>query len=363
MRYRTPTVFAAADLVAASGTKVIDIRLQDIISRIMIYWQVTWPNTEGMNGYQHLDISKIELVDGSDVLFSMNGGQAQALNIYDRKVPTMNYKQTLSQNSCASMYGIDFGRFLQDPMFALDPKRFQNLQLKITYNEATAKTGCTANELQVMAEVFDEAVPSPRGFLMSKEHYSALSPASGYVYIDLPVDHPIRKLLIQGYYIAFEPWYTVAEARLDEDNEKKIPFDWDIERYYRMMMARWQPVEEEILCHAAAGAFYTYYKTPTDYYTIPTIMSAGGTVSGVAVNGWSRGGKIEVRGVDGLVAGTGIVRGYMPNHCLEFPFGDPQDPEDWYDVTSIKNLRLRLKAGSGGATGTQAVVLQQLRRY
>lgn len=363
MRYRTPTILAASDLVAASGTKVIDINLRDIISRIMIYWQVTMPNVAGMDSYQHRDIEKIELVDGSDVLFSMNGGQCQALNIYDRKVPTMNYKQILPENSLASNYGIDFGRYLHDPMLALDPSRFRNLQLKITYDETNAKTGVTANEMQVMAEVFDEAVPSPIGFLMAKEHYSATSPGSGYTYIDLPTDHVLRKLLIQGYYAGQEPWYTFQEARLDEDNEKRIPFDWNIERYYRMMQAEWTQVVDEFVGQAAGGGFFDYYLTPTDYYTNPAIMSAAGSHAGIAASGWSHGGKVQLQGVDGLSAATGIVKGYMPNHCVEFPFGDPKDPDDWYDVTKLGSLRLRLQYGSGGALGTQAVVLQQLRRY
>lgn len=361
MRYRTATLLAAGELSGTSGTKIIDVNIRDIISRIMIYWQVTMAG-EGMNSYQHSDISKIELVDGSDVLFSMNGGQCQALCIYDRKIPTMNYKQKLGANSLGSNYGIDFGRFLRDPMLALDPARFRNLQLKITWSRITADTGATANEMQVMAEVFDEYVPTPIGFLMSKEHYSATSPSSGYTYIDLPTDHPLRKMLIQGYYAGYEPWYTFQEARLDEDNEKKIPFQWNTERYYRMMQAEWTPVVDEFLCKAHSAGSFDFYLTPTDYYT----NVLGGDFLGYGYwgqNGCARGGKFTPLGSSASSACGGIAKGYMPNHCVEFPFGDPKDMDDWYDITKLGSLRLRLQYGSGGALGTQAVVLQQLRRY
>ena len=361
MNYRTTKLLDGTD-VGASGTKVIDVNVQQPISRIRLYWQVTMPNVKAMNSYQHRDISKIELVDGSDVLFSMNGGQAQALCIYDRKIPTMNYKQKLPENSLASNYGIDFGRFLHDPMLALDPTRFRNLQLKITYDEDVAKSGVTANELEVIADLFDEKVISPIGFLMSKEHYSATPPSAGYSYIDLPTDHPFRKLLIQGYLSGYEPWYTVSEARLDEDNEKKIPFDWNIERYYRMMQAEWTPVEEGLIGDATVGGA-AFYMTPTDYYTIPAIMSAGGTVAGVTCSSWQRGGVVTLLSIGGVQGAMGIVRGYLPNHCVEFPFGDPKDIDDWYDVTKLGSLRLRLKVGTYSASAIQAVVLQQLRRY
>ncbi|KKL88030.1 hypothetical protein LCGC14_1928740, partial [marine sediment metagenome] len=57
-------------------------------------------------------------------------------------------------------------------------------------------------------------------------------------------------------------------------------------------------------------------------------------------------------------------RGWLPNHCVQFPFGKPDDLNDWYDVTKLGSLRLRLKGGSGGSSnGTGAVVLQQFRRY
>ncbi len=361
MKYRTVDLQAAGELSGSSGTEIIPIRVKDIISRISIYWQVTMAD-ENMDSYQHRDITKIELVNGSDVLHSLNGGQNQALAIYDRKIPTMNYRQKLNANSLASNYAIDFGRFLHDPMLALDPARFDNLQLKISWNEALANTSASANELEVKAEVFDEATPSPIGFLMAKEHYSALSPASGYRYIDLPTDHVLRKLLIQGYYASYEPWYSVAEARLDEDNEKRIPFDWNIERYYRMMQGLWTPIEDQFVVYISAAGANSFYFTPTDYYVVVDGNDYGGQGVAWGTNGIVRGGVMTPTGASAVLV-MGTAKGYMPNHCVEFPFGDPQDLEDWYDITKLGSLRLRLKAGSGGATGSQAVVLQQLRRY
>ncbi len=361
MKYRDVSIFSPADLVAASGTKVIPILTKDIISRINIYWQVTLAG-EGQDGYQHLDITKIELVDGSDVLFSLNGGQAQGLCIYDRKVPTMNYKQRYNGNSMASNYGIDFGRWLFDKQLALDPSRFDNLQLKISYNEALADTGASDNELEVRADVFDEERPSPIGFLSAKEYFSALSPASGYAYVDLPTDQVLRKLIVQGYLIANEPGYSVAEARLEEDGGKRVPFDWNIDRYYRIMQSVWTPVEEEVIGLAAAGG-RVFYVTPSDFYTMiyPHSSDKGG--KDISVDGWQKGGKFTVFNASGGLYFNALARGYLPNHCVEFPFGDPKDLDDWYDVTKLGSLRLRLKAGSGGANGTQAVILQALRKY
>lgn len=361
MNYRTVDILAGTELSGSSGTETLPIRVKDIISRIMIYWQVTMVG-EGMDSYQHKDISKIELVDGSDVLFSMDGGQAQALCIYDRKIPTMNFRQKYNGNSMSCMFGIDFGRFLHDPILALDPKKFDNLQLKITWNEAVADTGASANELEVKAEVFDEKVVSPIGFLSAKEIFKATTPGSGFTYIQLPTDHIIRKLLLQGYRKDYNPQNQIANARLDEDNDKRVVFDWDMDRYYRTMQTVWRPVEE-VLVVIAKNTGQTFYVTPTDYYVAVQATSYDKDDFNVGVDSWQTGGKVTVyRSVSTKYAML-HVQGYMPNHCFEFALGDPKDIDDWYDVTGIGALRLRLNAGGGGGSGDHAVIVQQLRKY
>uniref|UniRef100_A0A6M3LVH1 Uncharacterized protein n=1 Tax=viral metagenome TaxID=1070528 RepID=A0A6M3LVH1_9ZZZZ len=358
MNYRTATILAEKSLSGA-GTETIDVNVRDIISRLALTWKIT-PSKHGMDSYPHKDITKIELVDGSDVLHSMDGGQNQALCIYDRKVPTMNYGQHQHNLSQLANFGIDFGRFLYDPGLALDPTKFRNLQLKVSYDSDVADTGVTSGNLEVRAEIFDEKIVSPIGFLMSKMHHDRTPPASGYWYVDLPTDFPLRKMLVQGYQAAYEPWYQVSEVRLDEDNEKRIPLDWELETYYRKMVGIWAAVEEGIAVKPTTGVQY-YYVTPSDYWV--QVMLANMTATTQIQANPVRGGKIGLTSEEISQTAVGMVRGYLPNHCFEFPFGDQMDMADWYDVTRLGNLRLRMEAGGGGASGTVAVILQQLRRY
>lgn len=359
MNYRVTEVLDEKSLTT-TGTEIIPINVKDIISRLNLTWRIS-ASKHGMDSYQHKDITKIELVDGSDVLFGMDGGQCQALCIYDRKVPTMNYGQHMQNSSQFANFGIDFGRFLYDPVLALDPGKFRNLVLKVTYDVDVADTGVTTGYLEVRADCFDEKVISPVGFLMSKEHFKAGTPDSGYTYVDLPTDHPYRKLLVQGYHKEYEPWYVIASAKLNEDNGKRIPFDWNMETYYRRMMAVWEPVEEVVIGQTVVAGL-NYYVTPTDYWVAASLMSRSGDqrIYGDAV---TRGGKLNLKSSAASCPFMGQVRGYLPNHCFEFPFGDPMDIDDWYDVTALGSLRLRLEEGTHHDDQRQAVVIQQLRRY
>lgn len=357
MNYRKATIQAASSL-NVSGTQVIPLNIQDIISRITIIWKVTKVG-DGMDAHPSQDIPKIELVDGSDVLFSMNGGEAQALNIYDRRCGSMCYGNHNVASSEQSAYALDFGRWLWDKELALDPTKFRNLVLKVTYSEIIADTGASASTMEVIADCFDEKVISPIGFLMSKEHHSRTPPGSGYYYVDLPIDHPIRKMLLQGYYKQYEAWKNITSMRLDEDNEKRIPLDWGLEDYYRHMKGFWTPVEEMFVGSSMATG-HTFYVTPTDYWANGAFHAEGSVSSIGFLNTNMLGGYCVLRS-DALTYVLGHVRGWLPNHCFEFPFGDGKDIDDWYDTSRIGSLRLRIEGAS--ANGTAGVVLQQLRRY
>jgi len=358
MNYRN-TVVLAEKTLTSSGVETIPINVRDIVSRLTIMWQVL-KSQHGMNSWAYSDITKIELVDGSDVLHSMDGAENMALCLYDRKCSTMKGEVWLSACNGISLYGIDFGRFLHDPELAFDPTKFTNPQLKISYNVALMDTGATYGYLSVWADCFDEKVVSPVGFLMSKEVWSAVKPTAGYEAIDLPTDYPYRKMLVKAFKSAYEPYDLVDEVRMDEDNQKRILFDFNLEDYFHIMKSQWTPIADRLYCVGGNSGNRAYYVTPSGYYNI-----VGGKIVG---DGYWRTENLQRGGVFTPYTSTAapflqaIVEGYLPNHCVEFPFGDPMDIDDWYDVTRVGTLNLRLHAGDTDLTDC-GVVLQQLRRY
>jgi hypothetical protein len=358
--YRVATLLPE-EAKTAAGTKIIDLNISDVISRIDIKFDVLNASYTFIANPTK-NITKIELVDGSDVLFSLSGYECQALNIYDRQCGSMNENCHLDANDEVCHFGIDFGRFLNDPMFALDPNRFTNLQLKITYTLTAANAAAVSGTLEVRAFCFDEKRVSPVGFLMSKEIYSYTNGASSsYEYVDFPVDYPIRKLLIRAFRTGYQPCDTISEFRIDENMEQKIPMDWATETYFNFMMTNsWKPIQEFFQAQVSTDSA-PFYVTPTWYWRSMTL----GTLNAAPATWVANTLIADVVYLDSTAGSQvwGSVFGYIPHHTFEVPFGNPQEPSDWYSLTGKSQVRLRLKTGGNGANGATQIVLQQLRKY
>ena len=359
MNYRRATILSEKTL-DESGIETIPIRVQKPISRIDILFRVT-KGGNTMASQAAFDVSKIELVDGSNVLHGLSGLVNQGLCIYDRRVPTMSHGQHMGGNSEVSIFGIDFGRHLWDPELALVPGNFQNLQLKVTYSRILVDTAGSACYMAVIAHIFDEKVISPVGFLMSKEVVDQLNPANDvYKYIDLPTDFPIRKIILRAEEDGYEPWTCIEGFRIDEDNEARIPFDSDMEEYYRINKHNMVRVIEPFLGPGLVAG-RTFYVTPTCYMS-QVICLPVGALEDSSIGLTCKGGKATVYSA-GDSTNMGIAQGYLPNHCFEIPFGLQDDLNDWYDVSKVGDLRARVRGGAAGAAGTHQIALQQLRRY
>lgn len=361
MNYRKATILAEEN-ASAAGTKTIDITIADVISRIYVRMKAK-NGTDRCAQAAHPAklVSKIELVDGSDVLFSLSGYQLQALNYYDLRVTPDTEIIDGGNDWQHAVFLMDFGRWLHDPQLGFDPKKFSNPTLKITHDYQLVDTGAVEGKLLVLADLFDEKVPSPIGFLTSKEIETYSSTAAANKYIDLPTDHPFRKLLVRAYLTNKSFESEVDEIRLSEDNEKRIPIDVDVEPYIRELCGIFPPMHEHFQ--------FRIQTTTTDVYVMPTYWP-------MLYGEWSQHNyattritytEAERQGMRSATNGTypfmGVCCGYVPHQTLAFMFGDQKDMADWYDVTKVGSLKLRLHGTSGSSAAAVAVFGQQLRTY
>jgi len=356
MNYRKATLLASEDASTAK-TKTLDITIKDIISRIQIKFNAT--NTDVVPTAVHAkQISKVELVDGSDVLFSLSGQEIEGRMFYDYgKSPS--YEREF-RNDVENYLVLDmlFGRYLYDKSLALDPTKFKNPQLKITHNKALGGSVPDAATLEIFADVFDEKSIVPIGFIRPTEFYAYTTPSSAAIeYINLPRDMIIKRAMLQIYKAG--AWWEnlVSNVKISEENDKKIPLDIAGGDLVSSIQTRYGHYQELLVdvCRTSQ----TEYITPTDSaYFNPSPIA--GAASDFMFTVAERAG-----GYQDLISNTtltfrALVSGFLPHGCLPIDFGDQMDLDDWYDVRPKGSVQLQPKAA--GAV-TLNVILEQLRKY
>jgi len=240
MNYRLSSIVSEETIIPAK-TKVIELDMKDIVSRLQINCEL---NMDGTVLGAHLAevISNIELVDGSEVLFSMSGKECQALDYYQTGVMPFMAFTDRTGNDAIVTFNINFGRWLYDEQLAFDPTKFNNPQLKITHNYQACGGTPSIAVMEVRAYMFDEKEVSPTGFLLSKEHYQFVSGVNNtYHDIEMPTDHPTRRYMIVGRAEGYFCQQVVKEVRLSEDNLKRIPYDssvWQLLKSIRSQFPR-----------------------------------------------------------------------------------------------------------------------------
>lgn len=358
MYYRNASILSHEDITTA-GTKTLDISLKDVISRLNLQVKAT-NNGSAPTAHPAKIISKIEVVDGSDVLWGLSGQEALALQFYNTKRTPFCVNSYLDNVMNITNYEIYFGRHLYDPVLGLDPTKFRNLQLKITHNKENGGAAPDAATLEVTADVFDQKEAKPTGFLMAKENVSYTLQASANEYVDLPTDHPMRKILVQSLSYGKQPWEQYNELKLSEDNDKKVPLDDKTSDLIKYFAAQWPQLQESVE-GAALQTTRNFYMMSS--YEVEMAAMAMGFTAAYLKSDYMYGGRVDIRG-SAACNFKSVIRGLCPFGALCIPFGDQDVVDDWFDVTKIGSLRLTAKAGSSpGSSSTCEVVTEQLRKY
>lgn len=364
MNYREVEIMAPADL-GATGTKIIDINLEDPLTSIELIWQTTVVTVSDMTAPHAACISKVELVDGSDVHCSMSGEELMALAWYTKMGWPLDEISVVAADYMRTVIPIFFGRRLFDPNLAYDPKRFKNPQLRITWDEDAANASVVANELTVRGWAFDEKAISPRGFLMSKEIKSYTPAVNTNEYTDMPTDHPYRMLMLQSEATDKNPFEVLSQVKLSENHDKKIPIDMTGYEIFRKLCQPLGQIRQNVRLNETAADAMALHLSPTygqvasvsydadviaanDDFTQPTFAGCIATIAATV----------------SYVPYRADVAGYAPNFCMGIPFGDIMDPGDDYDVTKLGHLQLtQLGAAAVGTTPAGRICLQQVRNY
>jgi len=358
MKYRQQQLLAAESITTA-GTKTLDIKVPQIISRLTAKISLTnssWTPT----GHPACAMVNMALVDGSRVLHSARGKFTRAIAHYGAKTSPFAYANYTDNGVANVVFPIYFGRKLWDKELALDPTKFTNLQLKLQHSYLLGGAVPDAATLEVWADFFDEMPPSPIGFLSAQSVWSKTYVASTHDYPSLPTDAPIRFVFVAASSDVEEPDINISNVKITENQGKSIIYDVDVLTHLQNVEALWQAYEEWLEGRTLANTDITFYQAAQKdvIYALASSQDSDGYINQI----WSGGG---IRKVNENATVTIMARasGRCPAGVIPFPMGDPDEIESWWDVTKAKVPEINITTGAGSTAAQYELLVQQLQKY
>lgn len=346
--------------IASDGISIFDIVGDEPISRITIVPKVTNGASYVALGHPDECIPKIEIVDGSDVLISLSASQARALAYYSSKqspVGALNY-MALQWSMCPIQ--LYFGRFLNDPEFALDPTKYNNLQIKIQHVIAASMTGASAGTMDIVADVMSPEYSDPKGLFISKELIELDTISLAVNYTDLPTDLPIRILMGHCFSDTQAPEYNVSEFELYEGNRKNLLIAYDMEDYQQCMQSVFPPIHEKIYGQVLTSD-RNFWITPA--FERIVVLNAYGEEDKV-ITPESTGGQKLIASGEGSAVIEGIIQGWAPNGSTPFFFPGIDTPDGYWNLQKEGSGTLKTTFHTDvDTTPTWNLVTQQLQMY
>ena len=360
---RIATILAPQDLGPA-GTKIIDINLKDVISRIDMFWKVTNVTVSVMLDAVTACISKIELIDGSEVLASVSGAEIQGIDFHDTKIMP-HHKISLTVGGFFECgLSLNFGRFLWDPVYGFDPTKFKNPQLKVTWDEDACNTSAVVNEFAGYAHCFGDPRPSPMGMLVNRQIKQYAMAASSHEYSDLPTDRVIRKVMLRGYSTDHDPITLFDTIKLNVDNDKEVPIEIKAAQLDKMLANNYPRINEFYTLDDAVTIKEIFSALSRDQLMSISYDDTACVDTGTHAEQVWTGAKCTTTVSVLYKAQYAEVSGRMPGNCFPLDFGLPNEPESWLQAQKTGSLILDLLSSSDADSGdTTYIVVQQVRPY
>ena len=363
MGQRIATLYAPQD-PGADTVQIVDIKPRDVISAIDVFFRVTNATVSVMADAVTACIPSIELIDGSDTIMSISAAELQAIDFYDRLVMP-HHEISLTVGGFFEI-GLThyFGRYLWDKVFALDPTKFKNPQLRIQFVQAACNATATVVEMAVYAHCFGEGGPVPSAMLINKEINQHTMLANTHRYPDLPTDRVIRKILLRGHSEDHDPIALFETIKLSADGGAYIPLEIHADMLERMLIQKYPRIHEFYTLDGVVDAKVIYSALSSDQQMAINYDDTPVTAAGeFTIPVWT--GALCNLVASVIIQGdTALVSGRMPGNCFPLDFGVPNDPDSWLKANEFGSLELDLlSTGDADVNDITHVVVQQVRPY
>lgn len=347
-----------------------DLDIMDPISALWIEFDCPNGTTSNKaNLLEHI-VTKIEIVDGAEVLASLNQFELEALHFYKMgKFPAIFPSEWPSKYNKTGAYLL-FGRYLWDQEFAFDPTAFKNPQLKITFNKAAVRAASdttafatgTNIAVTVVAKIMENMGGRPSKYLMPRSVNRWTSSTSGERRIELPTDYPYRMMLLRGYVTAEDINDVFTYLKITCDTDKfvmlnRIVRDLDSEAQAQFGTGR---VKHDIFCSNGETVQLVFNKDPgcslwlADAGCADIIQKVWEWSSEIFVGLYTHAGAVD--DTDRQI--TMVEEGHAPYSIIPIPFGQMNLESTWFNPREYGKIEAIVTEGKAATCG---ILLEQVR--
>ena len=365
VRMRQPYLRHAFALPDA-GTHNEDINLLDPIMDFYIRMYATNGATSNVSNSIIDVLNSIQIIDGSDILWALDSEEILANQFYHYKESTdMGIDERLDQ-VVGTVFKIPLGIGRMHPEIAFDPTRFANPRIVLDWDLANIRAaGADAFvtdtlHVDIMADVIDMAPKRPDGYLMTKQIKEYVATAAAEERTELPVDYAYRTLYVRSFLANKCPVASLEKVEHTINEDKYRPFDiytddwleWLKEWYGMWHQGMWYWIDASI-----AGTRNPYLRG-----NLAASLEASVAATDIILTSLA---NCEINYTNALIAATAIhasVAGALPFGTFAWPYGDPEDPEEWLQFASTDKSRLKVTSEAAHTPRVQ-VFLTQHRKY
>lgn len=353
--------------IGTSGTKTFNLDYNAPITQLDLYFAATNDATYNLESPIEKCISKIEIVDGGEVLWDLPGEVALAAFVHDNEgFPYSEAEEGLSA-SVRQQIPLRFGLHLFDEIYAFDPRKHKNPQLRFTFDESTINTagsnGYSSDSwtFSLLVRLMEDA-PAPRGFLSYRTVESFTSAAGGDRRIELPTDRLIRYLMCRAAKDDTTIYSLITNHRLSVNGGEFVPFDLPARHFLNRMCETFKPVTRIFTAYITDGNVReTFIGIPHNGHAMgdgsDCIVSGNFYINGsVLIYRKNNAGASAVPGMT-YISNTG----WAFHDLLIYPFGDRMNPKHWLDPKPFRKLDYFVY--DAVASADCDICLQQVYRY
>ena len=320
-------------------------------------------------------LTRIEIIDGGNVIKSLTGNQVKALAAYWGIQNIATQEGQLTAVETYDWFPLQLGALIDGINYAPDMSQFSNPQLRVTWDCSitTTRFGMVcdaittpAMKFSLLCEMIRDSKSYQHGYIKSTILKEFTQVVSTQQTIDVPRGRPLLGLGIEAGYAAKLFYNDVAEIELNMDNGAWVPFHFYAEEINLAQMLWFKQSFRYAWNAAMVNA-----KVIDPHMGYPVWL---GVTSNLATGEQcmiplSRVGGITLNDFD-LATPTAIaaynvkqfcVSGWEPFHLWYCPMRQIQaDEEDSLDTSAFNNITLKVTSDASASTSMKPEIIAEV---